>query len=257
MKLVELLSNQRIIVQLVWSEQKIEFFSEILDKDDTSIYVTPYIHMGSELELNVTSDSGVICNIYTDNPVTNQRISWKGVELTTENRKGKIIYCLRTRGYNAVSKVDDRRHNERVEVKIDGYVYDGPNGETRVKIHDISDTGISFYAPAGFVPKSPQIVVTFTDNIGTKIYDVKVMCEVSRIRKEDNHNFIGCKLFGENKNYLIYELLKRLRSKNRNVTNEAENTDSSSEESSADESVVVDTEKSDVENEDNSKTDIS
>ena len=34
MKLVELLQNQEVIIQLVWSEQQIEFHSNVIEKDD-------------------------------------------------------------------------------------------------------------------------------------------------------------------------------------------------------------------------------
>lgn len=213
MKLVELLHNQRVIVQLLWGEQKIEFYSEVIEKDEASIYVTPYSHNGKPLELNVTTDKSVICNLFADSPVTNKRISWKGIELTTVNRNNKTLYCLKTRGYNAIAKIDDRRLHERIEVTVDGRLVDGENGDIGITMRDISDIGVSFYAPAAFVPKSQQMRITFTDNVGEAVYNIKLDCTLSRVSKENNRNLIGCTVLGDNKEYQIYGLLKRLRNK--------------------------------------------
>lgn len=217
MKLTELLTSQRIIIQLSWGEQKIEFFSDVVEKYEDYIFVTPYIHNGSPLELNVTNDKGVICNIYADNPVTNQRVSWKGVELTTTSRNSRTLYCIKTRGFNTVAMPDDRRLNERVIVDISGIVYDGANDDgTYVTIHDISDVGVSFYAPDSFKAKSPQIMVTFTDNIEKRIFDVKVECSISRTGVEGGRTIVGCRTLGDNKDYKLYGLMRRLISKNVN-----------------------------------------
>lgn len=210
MKLVELLQNQNIIVQLLWGEQKIEFYSEVIEKNETAVFITPYVHNGQVLELNVTLDKGVICNVFTDEPVTKQRISWKGIELTTVKKNNDIIYCLKAHSYNAVSNNDDRRLHERTAVQIDACILDDNIGVT---IHDISDTGLSFYAPKSFEPTPQQLNIYFTDEIGEIEHKVKVTCTISRVAEEENRNVIGCKLLGENKDYQIYELLKRLHEK--------------------------------------------
>ena len=229
MKLVELLQNQEMIVQLAWDEQKIEFVSNVIDKDETSIYVTPYIHNGCELELNVGLDNNVICSIYADDPDTEQRISWKGVSLTTVKRGNKTVYCLNTHSYNAESNHDDRRLHERVEIQVEGYLSDGEDGEVSITIHDISDNGISFYVPGSYEPKSQQLSISFTDNIDKKIFDIQVTCAVSRVNKEDERTLVGCRVLEENNNYRIYELLKRLRKKNHKVIQNTENDNTNTE----------------------------
>lgn len=219
MKLIEMWPNQKIIVQLLWEEQKIEFSSEVIKKADGAIYVTPYVHNGMELELNITLDKSVVCNVFADNPITKQRISWKGVELTTVNNDGKLIYCLKTRDYNAVSMLDDRRTNERVKVMVDAVVSNGQGEDINVTLNDISDKGVSFLAPETFTPNSQQVAISFSDNIGERVYKLKLECAISRMDKAASQLIVGCKLLGENKDYQIYELLKRLRSKN-NLINE-------------------------------------
>lgn len=214
MKLSELLDNQKIIVQLAWGEKKIEFFSTVIGKKDSEVFVTPYIHSGQPLQLNVTKDTGVICNLFTDQPVTNKRISWKNVELTTVVQDGNVVYCLRTYGFNVIAGVDERRLHERVALQITGIAYtSGYDDGVYVTIRDISDIGISFYAPESFAPKSQQITITFTDNIDNRIFDVKLDCGIMRENKENGQVMMGCKVMGENRDYQLFCLMKRLMSK--------------------------------------------
>lgn len=214
MKLTELLTNQKVNVQLLWGEQKIEFASYVTEKEDGAVYVTPYLHRDSALELNITRDKGVVCNLFADHPATKRRISWKNVELTTVNRDNGMVYCIKTYGFNTIALPDDRRLHERILMQVDAIIQDGKDGdEERVTIRDISDIGLSFYTRKGFQPKSQQIVVNFSDMIEQRVYDIQVECTISRISVEEDHNVIGCRLIGENKNYQIYGLMKRLRAK--------------------------------------------
>lgn len=278
MKLVELLQNQKIIVQLLWGNQKIEFYSGVIGREGEVVYITPYIHNGKVLELNVTLDKSVICNVFADEPVTNKRISWKGIELLTVDRNGSTVYCLRARGYNAMSNHDDRRMHERIPVYIEATLVDeqdevvdgvadgeavdenakavdegaagevtgetnagasneasdvavegdsngaeGENanknedtkacGEISVTINNISDTGISIVAPKFYEPQSQQVRISFTDSIGEVEYSIRLECIITRVSEGESSNTIGCKVLGDNKDYRIYELLKRLTEK--------------------------------------------
>lgn len=217
MKLSELLIKQRLIIQLLWGEQKIEFSSEVIETDGAVVYVSPYLHNGSELEINVKQGKDVVCNIYTDNPNNKQRISWKNVELTTVIRNAQKVYCLKTSAFNQVASRDDRRLHERIIIQVKAHVFDGNTEEgTEIIVHDISDIGISFYAPANFAPKSQQLVIKFTDTIDEKEFNVKVDCIVSRMNNKAGNLFAGCKIVGEpNRDYQLYGFMKRLKEKNK------------------------------------------
>lgn len=218
MKLSELVSNQRLTIQLLWGEQKIEFFSNVIEKDDSSVYVSPYFHNGSELEINVTADKNVLCNIFTNNPLNKQRISWKGVELTTVKRNDKILYCLKTNGYNNVAKHDDRRKHDRVVISTNAQVFDGNAEEgTDIVVYDISDIGISFFAPNSFSPVANQISIVFTDTIGERKFNIRVECSIARMTNRVGNRFIGCKLMKENKDYQLYGFMKRLGDKGKSA----------------------------------------
>ena len=224
MKLTELLENQRLTIQLLYGEQKIEFFSNVIEKNESLVYVSPYLHNGSELELNIAQEKGVICNLYTNDPWTKHRISWKNVELTTVTRNDKMVYCLRTNGYNHVAKHDDRRKHDRIVVQAKAKVLDGQSKDgVDVIVHDISDIGISFYAPKTFSSNTHQLTVIYSEMINDKKFDVKVECTIARITKKAGNQFVGCRITKENKNYQLYCFMKRLTAKNKNRVTQSEN----------------------------------
>lgn len=216
MKLVELLENQRITVQLLWGEQKIEFFSNVIEKDDSSVYVTPYLHNGSALELNGIQGKGIICNLFTNDYTNNHRISWKNVELSTVTRKEKVMYCLKTNGYNHVAKHDDRRTHDRQVVQVKGQVFESQSDKgVDIIVHDISDIGISFYAAKTFSPSTHQLIIKFSDEINGKRFDIKAECSIARTTDRAGNVFVGCKITKENKDYQLYGFIKRIKEKNR------------------------------------------
>lgn len=224
MKLVDLQLDQNLIIQFLFGEQVIEFYSHVIERGESSVYVTPYFHNGSELEINITEDSGVICNIFTDDPSNKKRISWRNLELATLKRNDKICYCLKTYGFNNVSTIDDRRLHERTIIDVSGKVYDGYHAVgDRVIIHDISDVGISFYANSSFAPQSQQLLVEFADAINNKSFNVRITCAIARTSEDNGHIRIGCRITGDNKEYRIYRFMKYLTSKNKNAKADDEN----------------------------------
>lgn len=216
MKLIELLENQRLTIQLLWGEQKIEFFSNVIEKDNSAVYVSPYLHNGSELELNVVRENDVICNLFTNDPSTKHRISWKNIELTTVIRDGKTLYCLKTNGYNHFAKHDDRRIHNRLIVQANAKVFDGQSSEgVDIIVHDISDVGISFYAPKTFSPNTKQLNIVFSDTVNEKEFHINVECMIARTTNKAGNKFYGCRTLKENRDYQLYGFWKRLSAKNK------------------------------------------
>lgn len=214
MKLTELYANQRVAIQLMWGEQKIEFFSTIIANDGTASYGTAYIHNGSPLNINVVPGNGISCNLFADDISTGHRVSWKNIELTTVERDGKPAYCFKTFGFNNNANHDDRRLHARTIIQVKGTAYEkNPDEGVDILVHDISDIGISFFAPKGFNPGSHQVTVAFMDRIDDRRFDVKVECTITRSVAKDDQLFVGCKIMGENKDYRLYGFIKRLKAK--------------------------------------------
>lgn len=228
MKLLELPENQRLTIQLLWGEQKIDFSSNVIEKDDSSVYVSPYLHNGAELELNVVQGKGVICNLFTNDPLTKHRISWNNIELTTVIRNDKMVYRLKTNGYNHAAKHADRRKHDRLIVQARAKVFDKDSSEgVFIVVHDISDVGISFYAPKAFAAKTHKFNIIFSDTINDKSFDINVECTVARVINNEENRFYGCRIIKENKNCQLYCFMKRLGSKSKNGITASDNKNSS------------------------------
>lgn len=227
MKLIELLDNQRLTVQLLWGEQKIEFFSNVIEKDDSVVYVSPYFHNGHVLELNVVSGKGVICNLFTNDPSTKHRISWKNIELTTVTRNNETVYCLKTNGFNHIARHADRRMHDRLIVQAKAKVFDGQSSDgVDIIVHDVSDIGISFYAPKTYSPRTRELNIIFSEFIGEEEFDVNVDCTIARTTTKAGNQFIGCRITKENKDYQLYCFMKRLNAKNKNRISKPEDNNS-------------------------------
>lgn len=217
MKLSDLALKHKVTIQLIWGEKTIEFVSEVLINDAVGLYVSPYFHNDEPLELNVKTDSGVQCNVYTTNPVSKHRVSWKNVLLTTEKKNDECMYLLKTSGFNQIAISDDRRGDNRMVVQLPAKVKEaGTESELDIIVHDVSDVGISFYAPKAFAPQSFQFSVSFQAIVDEKTFNVKVDCASVRTAQRAGNTFVGCKIVGENKDYLLYCFLMRMKMKNKN-----------------------------------------
>lgn len=212
MKIQNLFMAKNMIIQILWGEKAIEFSSEIVDRDDEGLYVTPYLHNGTPLPLTINMHSGVVCNIFGDNPENGKRISWRNVELSTVKLKGQIVYHLKTTAFNSVGKVDERRAENRVQITKSATLYD-PEAKKSVpiRIHDVSDSGIAFHAPITFQPQTNVLVVRFSDIVNEQTFELDVKSKIVRTKKMAGTVFYGCRVAEENSEYLLYGCLMRMK----------------------------------------------
>lgn len=214
MKLTDLLTGQKISLQIAWGEQIIEFESHIISKAGDMLYVTPYMHNGSPLELNIEATSKVICNVIAITVDTKQRQSWKRVELLTIKSNERVMYSIVANRFNPTSVHDDRREHERIEINKRGYVIIPENGrQFGMTIHDISDIGISFIVDDSFFPVSNQVTISFGDTINGRDFSMRIYCLTVRSQKVEGGSLWGCRISGENRDFLLYSFLTRLASK--------------------------------------------
>lgn len=210
MELKELSYEQELIVQLLLRDKKVEFRSKVVKKEANGIYITPYIRIGTPLVLNITPGKGVLCNLFADDIITHERISWRNIKLSTVMEKDEVIYFVTTFGFNKLSRVDERRQNDRIMIHKNGTVIDEISGQSyQVMVHDISDSGISFYAPASFSPKSNQITVVFSDTVENTAFGLKVKCKIVRDVEKMGMAFYGCRVMKVTEDHLLYMCTKR------------------------------------------------
>lgn len=211
MELHELTKEQEIIIQIVWGENKIEFYSHMVGclAEEEAIFITPYVHNGQPLELNIDQKSGIICNMFCDDPYNGNRISWRNVEMETIHQESRVAYKISTSEFNRQAQLDDRRVEERIIINLYGTVIDSEGNATQIKVRDISDGGIGFYTPSSFQNKTNQIKVMFEDHVNGADFSMSLVCKIVRAVNKTGTMFYGCRVMGENREFLLYGCMRR------------------------------------------------
>lgn len=215
MEIQQLLRNQPVTIQIIWGEEKIEFVSRVVKQSEKGVYVTPYLHNGRPLKLNIQPEKGVMCNIYCEDADTGKRISWKNITLETEESKNGAVYNITTFSFNLLGSEDERRTHERIKIHKMGLVADDINGGmVEVRIHDLSDNGIAFYAPQSFEPETSKMRVMFTDYVKEEQFNIDTVCRIVHSSLKSGNKYYGCEVTEPGQEFLLYGFMKRLEVKN-------------------------------------------
>lgn len=210
MLLQDIAKNGQLLIQIVWGEKIIEFLSKQIDSDSKGIYVAPYLHNGKPLSLNIDPSGGMPCHLFGEDLDTGKRVSWRNVRLETTTRKGNLVYKISTMAFNKMAKEAERREHERCLVRQMGEVRDMAGDMAQVMINDLSDTGISFFAPFIFVPNSKLFTVEFSDTVDGDLFRVAAQCRTVYSTDRSNNVLYGCEIVSANSDYYLYGCMKRL-----------------------------------------------
>lgn len=223
MQFKDLAVDQKITIQIKWGDKTIGFDSVVLLKDDNGVYVSPYLHQDKPLEINVDMNSGIGCDVQAIDPSTGERVVWKGIDVKSREKTLGFSYYLTTSVFKTTAISDERRQSTRMVIRKPGQLFDpGNNGSTDILIHDISDTGISFYAPINRMPTSGKLVIKFQDSLDGRVFDIMLNCSIARSVQKPGTMFYGCRINGDNRDFMIYGFMKRLKIKNEMSQNNKE-----------------------------------
>lgn len=214
MKITDLKVNQKLTIQITLGELGLEFATFVMRTEAAKVYVKPYYHNGSVVEFNIDRSHEGICTVYAIDPDTNMRVSWTKVEISTATIDGEVMYLLKTGTYNLLAKSNDRRKHNRIVVQTKGRVVDAEGRQTEVLVHDISDNGVSFYAPASFSTGSNQVTLDFVGKVEDKSFEITLDLMFERIVTKMGNSLYGCSIASDTgDDYLLYEFLLRSRKK--------------------------------------------
>lgn len=212
MELKELQFGQLLIIQIIWGEMELEFHTEPVAYEGNGVIVKPYEHDGHPVEFNIEAKGEIYADLFADNPVTGERVSWKNVKIETLERDGKIVYLVNTASYNRYAQTDERREHERLMVGQPGQIVNGIGEKPKeILIHDMSDNGMSFYANDDFKPTSNRVYISFQDSVSKSSFRLKTECQIVYSKREEDRTFYGCEILNVNHDFLLYGCLKRLR----------------------------------------------
>lgn len=214
MKITDLKANQKLTIQITLGELGLEFATFVMQSDTSKVYVKPYYHNGSAIEFNIDRTGEGVCTVYAIDPDTDVRVSWNRVEIETVHIDGEVMYQLKTGTYNLLAKSNDRRKHRRIVVQTKGRVVDAEGRQTDVLVHDISDNGVSFYAPASFSTGSNQVTLDFVGKVEGKSFEITLDLMFERIVTKMGNSLYGCSIASDTgDDYLLYEFLLRSRKK--------------------------------------------
>lgn len=210
MVLQDLDKNRKVIIQIVWGERDIEFPSHVVDSDVEGIYIEPYLHNGNPLKLSIDPSGGIPCHLFGDDTENGTRVSWRNIRLETVERGGQTLYHLSTMAFNRQAKTAERRAHERNVVRKMGNGSDTAGNVIQVMVHDMSDNGISFFAPASFTPNSKNMTVGFADSLGGELFRVQAECRIVYRTAKSGTIFYGCEVLNGNSDYFLYGCMQRM-----------------------------------------------
>lgn len=211
MKLSGLLGAKNVIVQLVWGERMLEFPTNICRAHEEGIVVQPYRVQGEVLNLEIGQTSHVVCNLFADSPEDGSRIAWRSLNVKTLVTQGECFYHMTASDFKKLSNSEDRRKDHRITVNRKAFLKEkGVSKDREVIVHDISDTGISFFAPLDFSTASNIVYLYFHDQVEEHIFDMNIECEIVRREKKAGNQFFGCKIKHVSNDYLVYGYMKKM-----------------------------------------------
>ncbi|MCR5800693.1 MAG: PilZ domain-containing protein [Lachnospiraceae bacterium] len=197
-------------IQILWDDQKIEFLTEYIGTRDNEVLLKPYIHNGHPLDLNVDGRGDAICHIFGDDPETGIRKAWRNIALRTIDLDGQKYYSVATVLYYSKPVTSDRRNNVRMRVHTMGELIEQDRDNVGVMFNDVSNHGVSFYAPASYSSTSNFIHISFEDVVNDESYYVTADAKVAYTKKKPGMTYYGCEIPEPGRDFLLYVFMKKL-----------------------------------------------
>lgn len=230
MELRDVVGTKNLVIQILWGERTIEFGTQAVERYEKGVLISPYVYQGGPLELNIEIKSNIIVNLFADEPGTGHRVSWRNLELQTIYKNKEMFYYISPAAFREKATIDDRRLHKRIVINKVGSAWEKDvNQVSNVRIYDVCDNGISFYAPSSFAPVTNRLTVSFVDTVGDRVFELRVDCSVARTEQKAGNQYYGCRITEANKEYMIYGCLKRLAETKQNVGKTTEQTEEKTE----------------------------
>lgn len=209
MRLHELENNVELTVQMLWEKNSLEFQSALVKKDELGIYIKPYLREDRAIRFNILLTDKMQCNLYAPSRAGG-RVMWHDVELKSVDEPEGVLYRISTQDFNQYSRPGDRRFHERRSSAVTAKVWDMTLVTTEVVLHDISDTGLSFYVDSPIQFGSDIINIAFADTVCGEDFRIKTTAKIVRNYSERGKTFYGCLMIDAPRDYQLYVFMYRM-----------------------------------------------
>ncbi len=209
LRLQELKEGADVTVQMLWDHNALEFESTLVRKDELGIYIKPYMREEHAVHFDVFVTDSIQCNLFAA-ARTGGRVMWHDVELKSVDTPEGMLYRVSTRDFNQYSRPGDRRYHERRTSTVLAQVSDMAFAKAEVVLHDISDTGLSFYTDSPLTFGSDVINISFADTVNGECFRINTTVKVVRHYMEQGKAFYGCLMIDPSKDYQLYVFMHKL-----------------------------------------------
>ena len=211
MELTDLKQGDRIILEIKWGERPYQIKTAVVGTGEGAILIKPFTYKGTVLDLTSIQFHDMLYNIYCVDQRTGSRLVWHNVQIETQVYKKETYYVVRPSAARLFPSLSERRQHKRMLLNRSGSVLlakDGPGFP--VKVHDVSDNGVSFVMQAGIDFPGKVIRIGFDDEIRGHGFHLQIDCRIVRRQEHEQAELIGCRIVQTNRDFLAYICLKRM-----------------------------------------------
>lgn len=202
-----------ISLELSIADAHYEIPTTIVSSKPGYILIAPFSFNGAVIDLD--SSRNMVINVYTIDPITENRIVWRNVCLETISYKTSDLesayYKISTNIFASLSSTCDRRNAKRISTNASGWIIlDRDSSRIPITICDVCDRGLSFLTPDELDSVSTNIYINFSDEAHGKEYNLNFKCIIVRTLPHGEDFLYGCSIPVPSREYLTYVFLKKL-----------------------------------------------
>ena len=202
-----------ISLELSIADAHYEIPTTIVSSKPGYILIAPFSFNGTVIDLD--SSKNMVINVYTIDPLTENRIVWRNVCLETISYKTtsfeSAYYKISTNAFASLPSTCDRRNARRTSINASGWIILDRDGlRIPITICNVSDHGLSFITPDELDSVSTNIYINFSDEAHGKNFNLNFKCIIVRTLPHGEDHLYGCSIPVPSRDYLTYVFLKKL-----------------------------------------------
>lgn len=218
MLLTDLKAGSAISFEITIGDSHYEFPSSIIYVYPDSILIPPFIRNGNVVNLGDKRFGNMTFTIYYADTGHSRRLAFKGVSVeTVEHSVGNntdFYYKIKSSGFAALAKISERRNTKRMMLDLEGSItLEDSERNINVMIHDISNSGVSFFCSQKLDSLSNSLYIFIRDTINSHDFDIRIKCKIIRYIGNDNIYLYGCSITETSREYQSYVCLKQSEAK--------------------------------------------
>ena len=211
MELTDLEEGDSVVLEIKWGDHPYQIGTTVIGRKDASLLVLPFKYKGTVLDLGSVHFRNMFFNLYGMDKKSDTRLVWRNVQIEAKMYKNEMLYAVRTSSSRKFPAVSDRRQNKRMLLDIRAKVISAEDGRgIPVVLHDVSDSGLSFYVKRGQQFTDKVIRLEFDDTVHGHSFHLAIDSRFVRRVEKDVQDLVGCQILKSDRDFLSYVCLKKM-----------------------------------------------